>query len=195
MRTAHMEKCGQCGLDFRCPMSRIRALKRETTCFCSKQCRDRALHDKLAKDARRRAIGNFWPKVNKAGPGDCWIWTASKDRLGYGKFGRPSVLAYRFSYELHRGKIPSGLELDHLCRNPSCVNPEHLEAVTHRVNMLRGIGPSAVNARKTHCKQGHPLVLNYGSRRYCGKCIWAGKAAWQRNRRAELRRAIELRRD
>lgn len=87
----------------------------------------------------------------------CWIWTAYVDRLGYGKFyvGTKSVNAHRWSYEYHVGPIPAGLVLDHLCRNTSCVNPNHLEAVTQKVNTLRGLSPSAMHAVKTHCIAGH----------------------------------------
>src|SRR5438105_7122344 len=96
----------------------------------------------------------FWSKVDRGGDADCWSWLASKDRDGYGFFcvskDRPDDRAYRVAYRLLVGPIPNGLELDHLCRNPGCVNPTHLEPVSHRVNVLRGQGPSAINARKTH---------------------------------------------
>jgi hypothetical protein len=97
----------------------------------------------------------FWAKVDKSG--DCWQWTAAKCSRGYGAFGvdRKPRRAHRVAYELVVGPIPDGLELDHLCRNPSCVNPEHLEPVTHRENMRRGTGVFGVNARKTHCNSGH----------------------------------------
>lgn len=107
----------------------------------------------------------FWPKVNKEGPiwngSHCWLWTASLNWQGYGKFGRGKKgegweRAHRTAYHLLVGEIPDGLELDHLCRNRRCVNPSHLEAVTHRVNELRGIAPMAILAAKTHCPQGHP---------------------------------------
>jgi hypothetical protein len=56
------------------------------------------------------------------------------------------------------GPIPPNRQLDHLCRNPQCVNPKHLDLVSHRENVLRGIGFYAINARKTHCPQGHPYT-------------------------------------
>jgi len=100
---------------------------------------------------------HFWQKVDKFGA--CWLWTGRQTRLGYGvarHAGRP-VYAHRFAYEVVVGEIPDGLELDHLCRVPGCVRPDHLEAVPHRVNILRGIAPSAINARKATCVHGHPF--------------------------------------
>src|ERR1035437_3014013 len=90
----------------------------------------------------------------------CWLWTAAVDKDGYGLFklsGR-MVRAHRFAYEQAKGPIPHGLTLDHLCRVRCCVNPAHLEVVTVRENTLRGNGPAGRNARKTHCKQGHPYT-------------------------------------
>jgi len=85
----------------------------------------------------------FWPKVERWDPDWCWQWTASRHPLGYGRMGLGGkdggmAYAHRVSYELHFGPIPNGLELDHLCRNPGCVNPKHLEPVSHRENLLRG---------------------------------------------------------
>lgn len=99
-----------------------------------------------------------WPghEIDESG---CWIWTGRIRPDGYGIFERDhkSTLAHRLYYELHVGPIPGGLGLDHLCRNTSCVNPEHLEPVTGIENTRRGIAPPAENARKTHCPVGHPL--------------------------------------
>lgn len=82
----------------------------------------------------------FWKKVDKAGPNGCWVWTASLDTNGYGRFRAVNVHygAHRFAYMLVVGSISEGLSLDHLCRNTACVNPDHLEPVTHDENMRRG---------------------------------------------------------
>jgi len=88
----------------------------------------------------------FWSKVEKTV--SCWLWTAST-RRGYGQFvinNKPTP-AHRFAYEQLVGDIPRGLQLDHLCRVRNCVNPEHLEPVTSRENILRGEGICAVAAR------------------------------------------------
>lgn len=83
---------------------------------------------------------------------DCWIWTGYHDEKGYGQliYRGKSYKAHRWFYEIVNDEIPKGLELDHLCRNRSCVRPEHLEPVTHIENVGRGL-----NAKKTHCKYGH----------------------------------------
>ena len=118
----------------------------------------------------------------------CWLWTAGT-RSGYGKFsvkGR-AFGAHRWLYERLVGPIPEGLQLDHLCRVRACVNPKHLEPVTHRVNTLRGYGACAVHARKTHCKQGHEfseantIFLRKGGRK-CKSC----KRRWGRERSRRL---------
>jgi len=136
----------------------------------------------------------FWGKVDRRGPNECWEWTAAKDSNGYGCFydRKRVVMAHRFSYELANGPILAGLEIDHLCRNHSCENPEHMEAVTHRDNVLRGEAISAQCAKKTHCPKGHPYDLfntsfyktaSIGGGRHCRVCD--REAHWRRNHRGE----------
>lgn len=93
-------------------------------------------------------------------PSGCWMWRRLVDKDGYGKvqIGGKSLLGHRVFFTHFKGPIPPGLELDHLCRRPGCVNPEHLEPVTRRENCLRGTNPCAENARRTKCVNGHPLV-------------------------------------
>lgn len=127
------------------------------------------------------AVERFWSKVNKDGPPwngvPCWLWTGNLTK-GYGRFylaNRKIYYAHRISYEWARGPVPAGLELDHLCRVLSCVNPSHLEAVTHKENILRS--PS-VRATKTHCLRGHLLAnartytrKDGRTRRSCRACV------------------------
>jgi hypothetical protein len=102
----------------------------------------------------------FWRYVEKTE--SCWLWTAYKDRNGYGIYHMmgttESRWVHQLAYEFSFGLIPHGLQIDHLCRNHSCVNPSHLEAVTHRENILRGGAPTAIHARQTHCVNGHEFT-------------------------------------
>jgi len=100
----------------------------------------------------------FWSRVQPV-PCGCWLWTGGTKGKGYGGCGRyhPSGYAHRASYELMVGPIPEGLQIDHLCRVRNCVNPDHLEAVTCRENLRRGVGVIGVNCAKTECIHGHPL--------------------------------------
>lgn len=127
------------------------------------------------------------------GPSGCVIFTGANSH-GYGKVavgGGRMVYAHRAMYELMVGPIPSGHVLDHLCRNRACVNPGHLEPVTHRENILRGNGASARNAVKTHCPEGHEYdARNADGSRKCSICERARSAA-RRPRRTHCRNGHE----
>jgi len=134
----------------------------------------------------------FWPKVDKDGPllnptlGACWIWTASRSPFGHGQFyvrhGVPRR-AHRIAYEMLVGPIPEGLVLDHLCRNPPCVNPAHLEPVTQRINTQRAPrgGTAAQYAARTYCPQGHPLIGDNLVRRSGGRVCLACRRRYLRD--------------
>lgn len=120
-----------------------------------------------------RIAERFWSKVDKSG--ECWVWRGGVDSFGYGRFQVKGFKnAHRWAYVQANGKVPDGLELDHLCRNPKCVRPGHLEAVPHLINILRGYSPQAINARKTQCANGHPFdgtnTYFHGTRRQCRAC-------------------------
>ena len=85
----------------------------------------------------------FASKIERQ-PDGCWRWTDALTPAGYGRLlaNGKTLLAHRISYELLNGPIPLGFEIDHLCRNRACVNPDHLEAVAHRDNMRRAIWPT-----------------------------------------------------
>lgn len=108
---------------------------------------------KITEDVEKR----FWSKVGLPDENGCMNWLAYKNPHGYGqiKAGPRPVAAHRVSFALRVGTVPEGKEIDHLCRNRACVAPDHLEAVTHRANMLRGETIAAKNSKKTHCKSGH----------------------------------------
>jgi HNH endonuclease len=120
----------------------------------------------------------------------CWWWTGCLTNHGYGvaSWNGKQRPAHRVFYELRKGPIPEGLAIDHLCRNRSCVNPDHLEAVTLRTNVLRGISPAAIAAKLTHCIRGHELSgenISYrnGTQRRCRVC--------NRERMASVRASIK----
>jgi hypothetical protein len=88
----------------------------------------------------------------------CWLWIGEQGHSGYGRFdcgGGRRIAAHRFSLSLSRGPIPPELVVDHLCRNTTCVNPQHLEAVTNWENTLRSTNFIGRNPSKTHCPAGH----------------------------------------
>ncbi len=129
-----------------------RANKRQ---WCNSHYERLRLSGRITTDKERDPVVRFWRKVAKSD--GCWTWQAAKVGSGYGRvhWGGWVQQAHRVAYELLVGPIPDGLHLDHLCRNPGCVNPAHLEPVTPGENVLRGVGVSAVHANATHCHKGH----------------------------------------
>lgn len=115
----------------------------------------------------------------------CWSWVGAKTPDGYGVWGSGRMghtnRAHRILYEQEKGPIPPSMTLDHLCRNRDCVNPIHLEIVTNKENVLRGVGHTAQNARKTKCKRGHLFDENNtgidAKGRYCRLCKRASRPA------------------
>jgi hypothetical protein len=113
----------------------------------------------------------------------CWNWTGRLSTYGYGVVKVDGIAegAHRFYYRSLVGPIPDGLVLDHLCRNPRCVNPAHVEPVTQAENLFRGESPTHVANRTNVCLQGHPLegenVMCSNGRRTCRICA---RARWRR---------------
>ena len=126
----------------------------------------------------------------------CWIWTGSS-RGGYGYLSTTrrdhvSTGAHRLAWEIFRGPIPAGYHIDHLCRTPLCCNPAHLEPVTPQTNTLRGNGPTAANASKTHCVNGHEYdLLNTAFWDKRGRACRACTLERNRQRRAAISEARE----
>lgn len=123
------------------------------------------IHSKPIPKLTPKQSRNFWKKVNKETDSGCWDWTGYKNSEEYGRFyiahgkGERSIfLAHRIAYSELVASIPEGMVIDHKCKNHSCVNPDHLDVVTIKENVLRGDGPTAKNARKETCIHGHPLT-------------------------------------
>ena len=144
-----------------------RAVRREYR----RQYWQRRRDEERATNPRPSKEENFWAGAIKTAT--CWIWTRAKTNKGYGRltWNYEHWLAHRLAYTLTKGPIPDGLHLDHLCRAPACINPNHLEAVTMRENTMRGNNFTAIHARKTHCPRGHSydVLLENGWRR-CSSC-------------------------
>lgn len=108
----------------------------------------------------------------------CWLWFGAHQPVGYGQMwnGSRPEQAHRISYRIYRGPIPLKLEIDHVCHERSCVNPDHLRAVTHAQNIATSNTLMGINARKTECKRGHPLAgdnlrIDVSGNRQCRICI------------------------
>jgi len=155
-----------------------------------KRCRVKGLKGGKLKFFYRRYLGRtpmppelIFLKHTLVSENGCWIWTSGNGNgNGYGrlKANGKCVLAHRFSYECAKGPIPKDFEVDHLCGIPACVNPAHLEAVTHRENNSRSSSPSAICAKRNHCSRGHKYRIGSfrvrRGKRECLKCVSILKA-------------------
>lgn len=156
--------------------------------FCAVHAaRFRRTGDPLAV-RRPTPLQSRWKQIDKDGLGGCWLWTGFVHKHGYGALttrltSGGSKLAHRASYELHHGAIPDGLQIDHLCHVRHCVNPDHLEAVTPKVNTERGLH----GEMRTRCKYGHELTPEntvYDEKRNCRRC----RTCSARSQRANAKR-------
>lgn len=149
---------------------------------------------------RKGYVYHFWKKVNKETSGDCWKWLGEIDKDGYGRFtirfpkdqggNLKRVVASRFAYELLVGPIPSGLTIDHLCKNRHCVNPAHLEPVSIKENIARGNSLTNDLAKRTHCPQGHAYspenTAVYKGMRRCRVCVRKRVREYKRRKRETM---------
>jgi hypothetical protein len=132
----------------------------------------------------------FWPRILVVASG-CWEWQGARNGKGYGHIRYLGKVreVHRLVFELLGVSLPQ-LPIDHLCRNTACLNPTHLEPVSTQVNVLRGIGPTAINAKKTQCPLGHPLanenLYTYSDgRRACRQCLRQRLCEWKRRDRRQ----------
>ena len=155
------------------------------------------LNDRTTPVTLRGRADLYLSLIPDRDPEKCWVWPLDRGaRYSRVSIGNRQMKAHRLIYDALVGPIPDRLTLDHLCRNTHCVNPAHLEPVTEKVNILRGAGPPALNARKTHCNHGHPLTgenlrPHADGKRRCRACQ---KVAWQlkNTRRREATRQARL---
>ena len=132
-------------------------------------------------------------RVDKSDPAGCWLYVGQLDRSGYGKHETLDHKwrgPHRISYAALVGPIPTGLVIDHLCRVRNCVNPNHLEPVTNRENLMRGETIAARRSAQTHCVNGHEFTpentrkVRGGKHRQCIECARAAARRYKAKKRA-----------
>jgi hypothetical protein len=151
---------------------------------------------------RKPPIERFRKYIEVAENG-CWNWTGHRDTKGYGSFSLPggaghSVYAHRWSYQYFVGPVPEGMEVGHKCGNRGCVNPQHLQAMSHRENLFDSMTSARRNAEKTHCVQGHEYLEHNTIRtpeghRACKECKRLyQRGYWKKNRKHVLAKRRKL---
>lgn len=182
--------CAHCHQEFAPTEKQSYNSRRGLRVYCKAACRREG---RIKPVPKQSPIERFM-KFVEVQPDGCWKWTGHIDSEGYGRFklnGRWR-LAHCVSHEIHKGNVPDGLEIDHVCRHRWCVNPDCLEAVTHAENMRRGVAnavPSSMaRMAKTICKQGHALTPDniYWTKERHRKCR-ACRRIWKEESRARLK--------
>lgn len=158
--------CAVCGTDF---VARLvpQQIRQGLGKVCSWECQRKGMSLDLKT--------GFYDRIEKTS--SCWNWLGPRMRSGYGRasFSGRRGLAHRISYELLRAPVPSNLQIDHVCRNRLCVNPDHLCPMTRKENLRRGIGPTGIRHRQIACKYGHPFDekntrIRKNGTRQCRRC-------------------------
>lgn len=178
LRAATVKQCRECGKSYSPQYGQWLAFKKSK--YCSPDC---------AKHGQQQTIDMLFSRVRIDALTGCHVWTGYLNNAGYGMaraYGRKQ-LTHRVVWEYKNGPVPEGLQLDHICRNKACCNPEHLRAVTAQVNTLASDNLCAVNARKTHCPKcgGEYDARNKRGARFCRACLNKRLAEYARRRRAE----------
>lgn len=129
--------------------------------------------------ARPKTFAELFAKASPCPNTGCWLWTEALNRKGYGVTTHNGIVrgAHRVLWEIVNGPVPDGMQPDHKCRVRCCINPDHLEVVTPRENVMRGESFMSARARATHCARGHPFdatntyIPPGRHRRICRTCI------------------------
>jgi protein-arginine kinase activator protein McsA len=175
-RAAVTKNCSQCGKSYSPHYGQLVAFAQSQ--FCSHEC---------ANEGKKRTIDDLYLKIRVDPRRGCHLWTGQHNRGGYGvtRFNGEKWLVHKLIWEHFNGPVPEGLQLDHLCRNTTCCNREHLRVTTPRENTLASDNICARNARRMNCPKcgGQYSELVPGGRRYCKECMRKYTAAYAREKR------------